>query len=284
MIKRLYTFNILNFKVDGGAMFGVVPKVIWSRYFEADNRNNISLALRSLVVETDKRIVLIDTGIGDKQDENFMHSLHPYGGDGLVEGLKKGGYKKEDVTDVILTHLHFDHCGGSLERNEEGEIVPVFPNATYHVSKQQWENAFDPNIREADALLPENIFPLQDHGVLNLIRQKGKLFDGLELRMANGHTPGQLIPVIRFKNSTLIYGADLFPTRAHVPVKYNMAYDLEVTQTMKEKELFLEEFSEPGTAILFEHDIHAECGYPTKTKKGFRVVETLTLDEWINAQ
>lgn len=263
-------------------MFGVVPKAIWSVWFQADPDNLIALALRSLVVESAERRVLIDTGIGHKQGADFLKHLHPFGGSGLLGGLKQGGYEAEDITDVILTHLHFDHCGGSLERHPDGSLYPVFPHATYHVSQKQWENASNPNIREADAILPENIFPLEELGVLNQITEEGPLMDGLDLRMADGHTPGQLVPVIRFGKRFLIYGADLFPTRAHIPVKYNMAYDLEVTRTMQEKERFLDQYAGNGHAILFEHDTETECGIPVKTRKGYRLGKTLTLEQWIS--
>lgn len=284
MIKKLHSFNIVNFKVDGGAMFGVVPKIIWSNYIPADENNCIPLALRSLVVETEDRKLLIDCGIGQKQGKKFLSRLSLFGGEGLIGGLAGGGYAPEDITDVLLTHLHFDHCGGSLEKDPKGDLYPVFPNARYHISRKQFDNAKDPNIREADAILPENIFPLEQMKMLDLIDQETELFPGLAIRMVDGHTPGQVIPVIHFAGARLVYGGDLFPTRAHVPVKYNMAYDLEVTKSMEEKQAFLEEFNQAGDAIFFEHDVVSECGIPEKTEKGYRVKTGMSLEEWVNAR
>lgn len=279
---KLYSFNICNFLVDGGAMFGVVPKLIWSRYIKADDDNLIPLALRSLVIEIDKRVILIDNGIGDKQGKKFNKHLYRFGGQGLIGGLKDGGYSPEQITDVILTHLHFDHCGGSLEHNEKGEPYAVFPNAQYWVSRAQWDTAMSPNPREADAFLPENLMPLQELGLLNFIEKEGFLLPEIELRIVNGHTAGQLIPIIRLGNKTLIFGADLFPTKAHVPIKYNMAYDLDVTTTIAEKASFLEEFSQQDCAILFEHDVNCELGILEQTDKGPRVNQCMNLKDWLS--
>ena len=279
---RLHSFNITNFRVDGGAMFGVVPKLIWSRYIQADEDNLIPLALRSLVVETDGRVILIDNGIGDKQGTKFNKHLYRFGGQGLIGGLKDGGYSPEQITDVILTHLHFDHCGGSLEHDENGEPYAVFPNAKYWVSRDQWNTAMSPNPREADAFLPENLLPLKNLGLINFIENEGSFLPGVELRIVNGHTAGQLIPIIRLGEKTLIFGADLFPTKAHVPIKYNMAYDLDITTTIDEKARFLEEFSQTECAILFEHDVHCELGILEQTEKGPRVTQCSNLKDWLS--
>jgi glyoxylase-like metal-dependent hydrolase (beta-lactamase superfamily II) len=277
---KLFSFNIANFKVDGGAMFGVVPRLIWSRYVKPDEDNLIPLALRSLLVETDNRLILIDNGIGDKQDEKFYRHLNIYGGDGLEGGIRKAGFTFSHITDVLLTHLHFDHCGGSIRINENGKYTATFPNAKYWVSRQQWENAMDPNPREADSFLEENLLPMRDLGVLNLIEEDGELAPGVELRLVHGHTPGQIVPVIRYNGKTLVFGADLFPMAAHIPVKYNMAYDLEVMKTMNEKENFLKEIVENDYTLFFEHDTERECGKVEVTKKGYRLKESFSLDNF----
>lgn len=263
-------------------MFGVVPKVIWSRHVSPDENNLIPLALRSLVIETGSRIILIDNGIGDKQDERFFRHLNMFGGEGLEGGLSKGGYEPGDITDVIMTHLHFDHCGGGIKIDEGGNFSASFPNARYWVSRIQWENAMDPNPREADSFLDENIIPIRDLGLLNLIEKEGPFADGVDLRMVHGHTPGQLIPIIRYKGKTLVFGADLFPMAAHIPVKYNMAYDLEVLRTMEEKESFLKEIYDNKQVVFFEHDTINECGTLKPGKSGYKLDKSFSLDSFIS--
>jgi glyoxylase-like metal-dependent hydrolase (beta-lactamase superfamily II) len=280
-LMELYSINISSFKADGGAMFGVVPKGIWTKFFKADERNQIPLMLRSLVIKTDDRIILIDAGIGDKQHEDYLQHMHIEEYDGLVSGLAKHGIKPEEVTDVILTHLHFDHCGGAITYNWNREPVAVFPEATYWTTERQWDNAVNPNPREADAYLPENLLPMQDLGLLDFIEKPGPFCEGVDLRFVNGHTPGQIIPIIRYNGKTLVFGADLIPTHGHIPVKYNMAYDLEVVRTMKEKQEFLERMVENDYVLFFQHDMMYECATIAKTEKGFRMGTPMTLEEFI---
>ncbi len=258
-------------------MFGVVPRVIWSRYVEPDEHNLIPLALRSLLIQTKDRVFLIDNGIGDKQDDKFVRHLNMSGGVGLEGGLKDAGFTRMDVTDVILTHLHFDHCGGGIYVDNDGKYAAAFPNASYWVSRIQWENAMNPNPREADSFLIENIAPMMELNLLSFIEEEGELFPGIELRMVNGHTPGQIIPIIRYGRKTLVYGADLFPMAAHIPVKYNMAYDLEVLKTMEEKERFLREIHINGYGIIFQHDTQHECGTVKLGKRGYQLDLSLGL-------
>jgi len=264
-------------------MFGVVPKVIWSRYVKPDENNLIPLALRSLIIETNNRLILIDNGIGDKQDDKFMKHLYLYGGEGLEGGIAKGGYRMEDITDVIMTHLHFDHCGGGIILDESGRYAARFPNADYWVSRRQWENAMNPNLREADSFLEENLLPIRDLGLLKLIEKEGDFAEGVELRMVDGHTPGQLIPLIHFEGRTLLFGADLFPMAAHIPVKYNMAYDLEVIKTMDEKQSFLAEAHNKNYTIFFEHDTINECGTVKLGKRGYVLDESFDLQSFIQS-
>jgi glyoxylase-like metal-dependent hydrolase (beta-lactamase superfamily II) len=280
----LYRINISYFKSDGGAMFGVVPKAIWTKFFPADEHNLIPMILRSLVIRTDDdHLILVDNGIGDKQDDDHLQYLQIDEIDGLVTGLAAQGIKPEEITDMILTHLHFDHCGGGITYNWNREPVAVFPEATYWTTERQWDNAVNPNPREADSYLRENLIPMEDLGLLDFVLHPGNFCEGVDLRIVNGHTPGQLIPVIHYKGKTLVFGADLIPTHGHIPVKYNMAYDLEVVRTMKEKEAFLEEIVANNYVLMFQHDTKYECCTVKKTDKGgFRMDQAMTLEEFKN--
>ncbi|MCX6322033.1 MAG: MBL fold metallo-hydrolase [Bacteroidia bacterium] len=277
---KLQLFNISNFKVDGGAMFGVVPKVLWSKVYSSDENNLIVLTLRSLVIETDKHVILVDTGWGDKQDEKFFRHVYLHGGEGLTEGLSRRGYKPEDITDVVLTHLHADHCGGGVKRNEGGAGYELtFPEATYHVSRTQWEWAVKNNVREADSFLDENIIPIMDSGHLNLVDEEGELFPGFSVKICYGHTPGLMIPVIKYKDKTLVYTGDLIPTVAHIPVIWNMSYDIESLKTIEEKEKILEEALNGGYILVFQHDEYIECCTLEMTSKGIRAKEKFDFKE-----
>jgi glyoxylase-like metal-dependent hydrolase (beta-lactamase superfamily II) len=275
---KVHLFNITNFKVDGGAMFGIVPKVLWSRVYASDENNLISLTLRSLLVESDGHVILIDTGWGDKQNEKFFRHVHLSGGEGLTEGLLLRGYKPEDITDVVLTHLHADHCGGGVIRKADGFEL-TFPKAIYHVSRSQWEWAVKNNVREADAFLEENILPILDSGHLNLVDEDCELFPGFSVVMCYGHTPGLMIPFIRFKDKTLIYTGDLIPTVAHIPIIWNMSYDIESFKTIEEKGKILNEALNEGYVLVFQHDENVECCTVEVTQKGIRVKERF---EFIN--
>lgn len=282
---KLEIVHIENFKVDGGVMFGVVPKAIWNNKYPADENNLINLALRSLLLKTDDRIVLIDTGWGDKQDEKFFKHLYINGGDGLEGGLEKAGVSADDITDVVLTHLHADHCGGTIKLTDDGKAFePVFPNATVWVSKDQWNWAIKPNIREKDAFLVENIMPIQQTGKLRLITDNQEIFPGLELRLVNGHTVGQMVPVIHYGDKKIIFTADLIPTVAHIPLLFNMAYDLFQLDTIREKSEFLEEAYKNNYILFFEHDVYNECCDLKKTERGIRASNTFKLDDWLNSK
>jgi glyoxylase-like metal-dependent hydrolase (beta-lactamase superfamily II) len=270
-MMKLQLFNIANFKVDGGAMFGVVPKALWSRVYSSDVNNLIVLTLRSLIVETEGRIILVDTGWGDKQDEKFFRHVYLHNGEGLVEGLANRGYEPGDITDVVLTHLHADHCGGCFRNNPGGNgYEPVFPNAAYHVSRAQWEWALKNNLREADAFLEENILPIGHSGRLNLVDEEDELFSGFSVRICYGHTPGLMIPVIRYKEKTFVYTGDLIPTVAHIPLIWNMSYDIESLRTIEEKQQILTEALEKNYILVFQHDEHTECCNLEMTPKGIR--------------
>lgn len=267
----LHLFNITNFKVDGGAMFGVVPKVLWSRVYSSNENNLIDLTLRSMVIETSGHVILIDTGWGDKQDEKFFRHVNLHGGEGLIEGLKNRGFKPEDITDVFLTHLHADHCGGGIKREEGGsDFELTFPKATYHVSRTQWEWAVKNNLREADSFLEENILPFGKSSKLNLVEEEGELFPGVSFMICYGHTPGLMIPLIKYKDKTLVYTGDLIPTVAHIPIIWNMSYDIESLKTIEEKQRLLNEALSGDYILVFQHDEHVECCNLEMTPKGIR--------------
>lgn len=267
---KLSLFNISDFRVDGGAMFGVIPKALWSRSTPSDELNTIVLSLNSLLIETDGHVILIDSGWGDKQSEKFFRHAYLHGGSGLTGGLADCGYKPDDITDVLLTHLHADHCGGCFVNRPDGGQSPVFPNAAYHVSRAQWEWANENNIREEDAFLPENIKPFGESGRLNLIEDNGELFQGVTLRICYGHTPGLIVPVIKYNDHVFVYTGDLIPTVAHIPLLWNMAYDLLPLVTIAEKQELLDEALRGNYMLLFQHDPVTQCCTLTETPKGIR--------------
>jgi glyoxylase-like metal-dependent hydrolase (beta-lactamase superfamily II) len=255
-------------------MFGVVPKVLWSRVYPANDNNLITLTLRSLIIETGRHKILVDTGWGDKQDEKFFRHVHLNGGEGLIKGLANRGYTPEDITDVFLTHLHADHCGGGVKRNKAGKGFELaFPNATYHVSLQQWEWAVKNNLREADSFLEENILPIGQSGHLNLVDEEGELFPGFSLMMCSGHTPGLMIPIIKYKDKTLVFTGDLIPTVAHIPIIWNMSYDIESLKTIDEKESLLKSALAENWILVFQHDKDVACCTLEMTQKGIRAGE-----------
>ncbi|MFO7620266.1 MAG: MBL fold metallo-hydrolase [Bacteroidales bacterium] len=273
-------FNIANFRVDGGAMFGVVPKALWSRVYRSDENNLIVLTLRSLIIETGGHVILVDTGWGDKQDEKFFRHVHQHDGEGLIEGLRKRGYRPEDVTNVVFTHLHADHCGGGVKWNQARTGYELtFPEAEYHVSRLQWEWAVKNNLREADAFLEENIIPVSDSGHLGLVDEEGELFPGFSVRIFGGHTPGLMIPVIKYKGRTLVYTGDLIPTAAHLPLIWNMSYDIESLRTIDEKREILEEALANNHILVFQHDENIECCTVEMTQKGIRAKEKFLFSE-----
>jgi glyoxylase-like metal-dependent hydrolase (beta-lactamase superfamily II) len=275
---RISIFNIANFKVDGGAMFGVVPKVLWSRVYPSDGDNLIVLSLRSLVIEINDHIILVDTGWGDKQDEKFFRHVHLHGGEGLLQGLNKLGYNPEDITDVFLTHLHADHCGGGIKRNDSGSgYMLTFPNAAYHISRVHWEWASKNNLREEDSFLEENIIPIAQSGHLNLIDEEKELFPGFSINMCYGHTPGLMIPVISYNDRKLVYTGDLIPTVAHIPLIWNMSYDIESLKTIDEKDRLLKTALEKNYVLIFQHDENVECCDLEMTPKGIRAKDRFDL-------
>ncbi len=277
---RLHTIHTGNFKLDGGAMFGVVPQQLWSRTNPPDALNLCTWAMRSLLVEWDNRLVLIDCGIGNKQSEKFFSHYHLHGEHSLDSSLRAAGYGREDVTDVFLTHLHFDHVGGAVERRDDGILVPAFPNAMYWSNEAHWAWATDPNPREKASFLSENLTPLRESGQLNMIERNGRLsrnamgLEGWDVFFADGHTESQMIPLLRTpRGQTLAFMADLLPSTGHIPLAYVMGYDTRPLLTLEEKKLFLDTAADEGWVLFLEHDaVHAACTVK-HTEKGVRLDE-----------
>jgi len=277
----LFTIETGRFKLDGGAMFGVVPKTLWSRQIPADDKNRIPMAMRCLLIKSEEtgKIYLIDDGIGTKFNEKFNNI---YGVDfehsSLEDSLAHHGFESGDITDVIFTHLHFDHCGGTTYYDGD-TIRHQFPNATYHVLESQWKTATDPNAREKASFLKDNIEPIGESGRLHLVDNEHTYEDGLTNYIINGHTNGQQLPVINADDKTLVFMADLAPTSAHVPVPWVMAYDMYPAETLKEKKEFLKLASENNWYLFMEHDAQNEVIQITAEDSRFKPVENLTLED-----
>jgi glyoxylase-like metal-dependent hydrolase (beta-lactamase superfamily II) len=277
---KLHTINTGMFKLDGGAMFGVVPKSLWNKQNPADENNMCSWAMRCLLIEDGDNLILVDSGMGDKQDEKFFGFYYLHGEDSLIKSIRALGFEPEDITHNLLTHLHFDHCGGSIKWNKDRTgYEPAFPNATYMVGKDQWEWAVNPNPREKASFLKENIMPLQESGQLQFIEQQQELFPGISFRYVYGHTDGMILPVIQYKGRTIVYMADLLPSHSYVPIPWVMAYDTRPLLTMNEKQSFLPEAADNEYILFFEHDPTVECCTVQHTDKGVRVKEMFSLKE-----
>lgn len=277
---KLYTIDTELFKLDGGAMYGVVPKVIWNKLNPADENNLCTWAMRCLLVEDGDRLILIDNGVGDKQDDKFFGHYHLHGPDTLERSLRRHGFLRSDITDVILTHLHFDHCGGSVIR-EGDAFVTAFPNATYWSNERHWQWAIHPNDREKASFLKENILPIQESGQLSMLPVPAKgtaaFSSTMDIRFVHGHTDAMMLPRILYKDRTIVYMADLIPAVGHIPLPYVMAYDMFPLTTLTEKKAFLEEAVHNDYVLFFEHDPVHECCTLQMTEKGVRVKEHFPL-------
>lgn len=284
----LYPIESGNFKLDGGAMFGVVPKSIWSKTNPADSNNMIDMAATCLLIEDEDRLILIDTGMGDKQSDKFFGYYHLWGDDSIDKSLKKLGFHRDDVTDVFMTHLHFDHCGGSIKWNKDRTgYEPAFKNANFWTNKDHWEWAVNPNAREKASFLKENILPMQESGRLKFIDRVGEAYQedselGFGILFVDGHTDKQMIPHISYKGKTLIFAADLLPTAGHVPLPYVMGYDTRPLLTLPEKEAFLSRAAGEDFYIFLEHDAHNEIISVKATEKGVRFDKSYTFNELFN--
>lgn len=285
---KLYPIEAGNFKLDGGAMFGIVPKSLWNRTNPADQNNMIELATRCLLIENGNRLTLIDNGMGDKQDEKFFSYYYLWGDFSLESSLKKYGFHPDDITDVFLTHLHFDHCGGSVKWNKSRTgLETTFKNAQYWSNKDHWKWATEPNRRERASFLTENIIPIRESGQLNFISQPDGDFAeshemDFDILFVDGHTDKQMLPHIKFKGKTLVYVADLLPTAGHLPLPYVMGYDTRPLLTLSEKEKFLNRAATEKFYLFLEHDVHNPIITVKHTEKGVRIDGKFSLNEFFN--
>jgi len=295
---KLYSINTGYFKLDGGAMFGVVPKSIWNKINPADERNLCNWALRCLLIEDGDRLILVDNGNGTKQDEKFFSHYYLNGDDTLERSLAKYGFTKDDITDAFLTHLHFDHCGGSIDR-VNGKLVPAFKNAIYWSNEAHWKWAIQPNEREKASFLKENILPIEESGKLKFVDDwfdknypepgwhttiDGKLksvsfANDIDVLYAHGHTDAMMLPKIKYKGKTIVFMADLLPSAGHIPIPYIMAYDMFPLTTLNEKTSFLKEALENDYILFFEHDPVYECCNLQQTERGIRAKDFFKLEE-----
>lgn len=285
---QLFPIEAGNFKLDGGAMFGVVPKTLWTRTNPADDKNMIDMAARCLLIQNGDRLTLIDTGMGNKQSEKFFGYYYRWGNNNLDDSLKKHGFHRDDITDVFMTHLHFDHCGGGVMWNKDRTgYETAFKNATYWSNKDHWQWATEPNRREQASFLKENIMPMQESGQLKFVQQPNSDFSEANeldfgILYVDGHTDKQMLPHINYKGKTLVFVADLLPTAGHLPLPFVMGYDTRPLLTLPEKEKFLNKAAENNFYLFLEHDAHNPIITVQNTDKGVRLKETLSLTDFFN--
>jgi glyoxylase-like metal-dependent hydrolase (beta-lactamase superfamily II) len=277
---KLYSIETGFFKLDGGAMFGVVPKSLWQRTNPADENNMCTWAMRCLLIEDGNRLILVDNGIGDKQDDRFLRHYYLHGEATLENSLAQHGFGKDDITDVFLTHLHFDHCGGSVVWNQDRSGFEMnFKNATYWSNSRHWKWATEPNRREKASFLKENIIPIEESGHLKHIIEGEQWHPEIDIFYANGHTDAQMIPLIKYKGRTIAFMADLLPSVGHFPIPYVMGYDTRPLLTLDEKQKFLNQAADNNYILMFEHDATNECCTVKHTDKGVRADEIFKLSE-----
>jgi glyoxylase-like metal-dependent hydrolase (beta-lactamase superfamily II) len=275
---KLHTIDTGFFKLDGGAMFGVVPKSLWQRTNPADENNLCTWANRLLLIEDGKRLTLVDTALGDKQDAKFFGHYYLHGEDTLDRSLNKLGFHRNDITDVFLTHLHFDHCGGAIKRQGD-KLLPAFENARFWSNEKHWNWATNPNPREKASFLKENILPIQESGQLNFVKEGEAYSDNISIRYANGHTEAMMLPQVKYKGKTILYMADLLPSVGHIPLPYVMGYDVRPLVTMQERQDYWQEIVDEEYILLFEHDPVHECCTLQHTEKGIRVKDIFKLSD-----
>ena len=268
---KIYPIETGNFKLDGGAMFGVVPKTIWQKTNPADSNNLISMSMRCMLIEDGDRLILIDTGLGDKQSDKFFGYYYLFGDFSLDTSLKKHGFHRDDITDVFLTHLHFDHCGGVIQRSKGGLLIPAFKNAKVWSNDNHWKWATEPNPREKASFLKENIHPIKESGQLNYIHRNAVDQIGFDVLFMDGHTEKQMLPKITYQDKTIVFMADLLPTVGHIPLPYVMGYDTRPLLTIKEKAAFLNEAANKNYYLFLEHDAYNEICTVKQTEKGVRL-------------
>ncbi|MCH2034114.1 MAG: MBL fold metallo-hydrolase [Tenacibaculum sp.] len=280
---RIYPIETGNFKLDGGAMFGVVPKSLWERTNPADSNNMIEMGMRCMLIEDGDRLTLIDAGIGNKQSDKFFGYYYLYGDFSLDTSLAKYGFHRDDITDVFLTHLHFDHCGGAIQWNKDRTgFEPAFKNARFWSNSRHWDWAVNPNPREKASFLSENILPIEESGQLNFLHLNAKDYVGFDVIFKDGHTEKQMLPKIEYQGKTIVFMADLLPTAGHIPLPYVMGYDTRPLLTLKEKEAFLTEAADKEYFLFLEHDAHNEVITVKHTEKGVRLNETYKFTDIFN--
>lgn len=276
---KLYTIDTGLFKLDGGAMFGVVPRSMWEKLHQPDSKGLCTWAMRCLLIEDGKKLILIDCGLGDKQSEKFFSHYEPHGEDTLHKSLSKYGFHADDITDVVLTHLHFDHCGGAIKRKGD-KLIPAFKNATYWSNSEHWQWATQPNAREKASFLSDNILPIEASGQLVFADKTNKLLhDAIQLKTVNGHTESMFIPHITYKQQTIVYAADLFPSMWHIPIPYVMAYDTRPLLTLDEKQHVLQDAVKHNFILYFEHDPIVSMCSLQQTERGIREKDVLNLSD-----
>ena len=279
---QLFSIETGSIKLDGGAMFGVVPKVLWQKQYPADENNLCEAIIRSLLIVDGDRKILIDTGMGDKQDEKFKSIYHLHGDADIIKSLGANGFVPEAITDVILTHLHFDHCGGAVKYNADRTgFEYTFPNATYYISSKHWEWAINPNRREAASFLKDNILPIKEGGRLKLLDNEGEILPNVSVKFYYGHTEAQVIPFVNYHGRTVVFMGDLLAFTGHVALPYIPSYDVRPLVTLQEKETFYKEAIENNYVLFFEHDSYNECCTLHHTDKGVKVKEVFSLSEFI---
>ncbi len=276
---QIHTIETGKFKLDGGAMFGVVPKAMWSKLNPPDENNMCTWAMRCLLIEREDKLILIDTGMGTKQDAKFRSHFYPHGSESLVTSIESKGYSLDQVTDVILTHLHFDHCGGAIVRDND-RLLPQFKNANYWSKEDHWNWSLTPNDREKASFLKENILPIQESGQLKFLEKDSFLKYGIEFDFVNGHTEAMTIPYIDCNGQTIVFAADLMPSSFHIPMPYVMAYDIRPLDTLAERTRLYEKVLEKNAYIFFEHDPMHEIGKIAKNDTGRVILDhTIKLSE-----
>lgn len=286
----IYPVETGNFKLDGGAMFGVVPKSIWNRTNPADSNNMIDIATRSLLIQDDDRLILIDSGMGNKQSEKFFSYYYRWGNYSLDNSLKELGFHRDDITDVFMTHLHFDHCGGSVQWNQDRTgYEPAFKNARFWTNQAHWEWATNPNSREKASFLKENLLPMQESGQLHFLQRNDSAFLekselGFGILFVDGHTEKQMIPHIKYKGKNIFFAADLVPTVGHIPVPYVTGFDTRPLLSLDEKAKFLNNIVESNSLLFFEHDAHNQLCTLKHTEKGVRLDELFSFNEIFKPQ
>lgn len=268
-----------NFKADGGALFSVVPKTMWQRKYPTIEGNLCPVSNRSLLVQDADKVLVVDCGIGTKYDKKTMQFHGVFGEDTLEKSLAKHGLSPEDVTDVLFTHLHFDHCGGATKFDENGDLVPTFPKAKYWVTPEQWANYLNPNVREADSYFSENVMPIFERGMLHFVTSQTQFFPEMTLEIFNGHTCGFVVPYVKYKGKTLVYTGDMLPNSGNIPLKWLASYDINPLASLREKEAFLQKAAAENYILLFQHDFYTECATLQSVNGRVKLGEKMTLAE-----